>query len=453
MNDESYLKLKLQEGEGFKVEFKEKLADLDREIVAFANATGGEIYIGVNDKGEIKGIEITNALLSQIQDIARNCDPSIQISFKKYNQHGILIVFVDEGNNKPYKCKDGFFLRVGPNSQKLRRDEIIQFINDVGKIHFDEAINRRFKYPADFSKKAFDDYLKHCGIDLKASSEDILLSLNLAHKDKSLFQVTNTGVLFFAKNLQSFFPEAYITAVRYQSNDRFSIIDKKDFMGSLLSQIEESLAFVIRHMNVAADFSDSAKGVRQDIYDYPPVALREAIINAITHRDYLYDGAHIYIHMYPEFIEIENPGGLYRGLTIDDLGRRSVRRNRLIADLLHRARFIERVGSGFDRMRRALAENKNPALEVKASTFFNIRFFKRSQDFNLQNLSARQLKIYHHLLERKVITKKDIALLLKLSDDTALREIRTLIQLNLIKKHGEGKTTTYVLNPQTRSSG
>lgn len=442
MNEESYFNLKIQEGEGFKVEFKEKLANLDREMVAFANASGGEIYLGVGDDGTVKGIELTNALLSQIQDIARNCDPTIQINLKKYTQYGVLLISIEEGVNKPYKCKDGFFLRVGPNAQKLKRDEIIQFINDVGKIHFDEAINQRFVYASDFSRDALDNYLRHCGLDLKMPAQDILISLNVGIKTKEKFQLTNAGVLFFAKNPQAFFPEAYVTAVRYQSNDRYSIIDKKDFMGSPLSQIEEGLSFVNRHMNVGADIAGPA---RKDIYDYPPVALREAIINAITHRDYLYDGAHIYIHMYPEYIEIENPGGLYHGLTIDDLGKRSVRRNRLIADLLHRARYIERVGSGFDRMHFALEQNKNPALEVKATNFFNIRFFKRLPDFNLRKLSSRQLKLYHHFLERKEMTKREVAVLLNVSDDTALRELKILIQHKLIIKAGESKTTIYQL--------
>ena len=130
MSEESYLQLKLLEGEGSKVEFKEKLTNLDREIVAFANAAGGEIYLGVDDDGGIKGITITNALLSQIQDTAQNCDPSIRINFKQYKELRVLVVLIEEGENKPYKCKEGFFLRIGPNAQKLKRDEIIQFIND-----------------------------------------------------------------------------------------------------------------------------------------------------------------------------------------------------------------------------------------------------------------------------------------------------------------------------------
>src|SRR5262249_44719055 len=149
-------------------------------------------------------------------------------------------------------------------------------------------------------------------------------------------------------------------AIKYKTHERFSILDKKDFKGPLISQIEQTLDFVLRHMNVEPQIimGRSPKlGVRKDIFEYSPIAIREAVINAVTHRDYLYDSSHIYVHMFPDYVEIESPGGLYRGLTLEDLGKRSIRRNRLIADLLHRAGFIERVGSGFSRMENALREN------------------------------------------------------------------------------------------------
>ena len=299
--------------------------------------------------------------------------------------------------------------------------------------------------PNDFSSQDFQSYLAHCGLHFKAAEEDILFSLNLVKKMAYKLLITNAGVLFFAKNPQAYYPEAFITAVKYQTNDRFSIIDKKDFIGSPLSQIEASLAFVLRHMNVGVHIDAAQGAARQEIYDYPPIAIREAIINAVTHRDYLYDGSHIYIHMYPDYIDIESPGGLYSGLTIEDLGRRSVRRNRLIADLLDRARYIERVGSGFDRMRDALLKNQNPALEVSATNFFSIRFFKRTQDVNLEKLTPRQLAIYYSFFERKQLTKRDVVIGHHISEDTAMRELKHLMQLGFIQKEGTGKATCYVL--------
>src|SRR3989344_8125515 len=109
----------LKQGEGLKVEFKENFdsKNLGRELVAFANTEGGKILIGVDDKGNVKGIQITNKLKSEIQDLARNCDPATNIQIETIEN--ILIIHVDEGKSKPYRCSAGFFLRQGSNSQKL----------------------------------------------------------------------------------------------------------------------------------------------------------------------------------------------------------------------------------------------------------------------------------------------------------------------------------------------
>lgn len=441
------LELALAEGEGLTVEFKERLSNLDREIVAFANTAGGIIYLGVNDSGKIIGITIDNDLKSQITDIAHNCDPSIKIQLEILSQERVLAIHVHKGIDKPYRCKDGFFIRNGPSSQKLKRDEIVEMITQAGNVRFDEALNEQFKFPQDFSKEALDEYLKVSGIVTHAATKDILESLNGAHMDDNHFKFTNAGVLFFAKNPQAFFPESYITAIKYKTNERFSILDKKDFTGPLISQIENTLAFVLRHMNIEPSIQmseGSHLGARRDIYEYSPVAIREAIVNAVAHRDYYYDGSHIYVHMFPDYIEIENPGGLYRGLTVEDLGKRSVRRNRLIADLLHRSGFVERVGSGFSRMKMALAENNNPPLEVSVTNFFNIRFYKRIENIDLALLSSRQIKIYRLLCDNERMSRKEIANRLDVSEDTVLRELNQMIKLQIVTKSGIGKSVIYM---------
>ena len=157
---EKDLELILKTGESFFVEFKEK-ADktLAKEIVAFANSQGGKIFIGVTDRGEIKGIKITNKLKSRIFDIARNCEPAIEIKLIEY-KNKVLVLEVPEGDKKPYSCSQGFFIRNGPNSQKLSRDEILSFAYTEGRLTFDEQINKTFIYPHDFDKQKFGNYLK-----------------------------------------------------------------------------------------------------------------------------------------------------------------------------------------------------------------------------------------------------------------------------------------------------
>src|SRR3989344_6533623 len=134
----------LQGGESYKVEFKESINNIDKEIVAFANASGGRIFIGISDDSKIKGINITNKLKSQIQDIANNCKPSIRIFIEEIGD--VLIINVEEGKDKPYECSSGFYKRIGTNSQKLKRDEIVELFKLEGKVRFDEMVNDKFDY-------------------------------------------------------------------------------------------------------------------------------------------------------------------------------------------------------------------------------------------------------------------------------------------------------------------
>jgi len=116
MNKQKIINFVLQEGEGYKVEFKESISHISREMVAFANASGSRIFIGIMDNHEIKGIKIDERLKSQIQDIAINCDPPVKILLEAipYKNKEVLSVDVFEGDNKPYSCSEGFFIRNGP---------------------------------------------------------------------------------------------------------------------------------------------------------------------------------------------------------------------------------------------------------------------------------------------------------------------------------------------------
>lgn len=444
MNKEpKYLDIICAEGEGYQVEFKEKVSGLDREIVAFSNASGGKIFLGIKDDGTIKGIDATNSLKSQLQDIAHNCDPSIRINIISHLKSKVLEIHVEEGFDKPYRCREGFFIRNGASSQKLKRDEILTVL--LQKVRFDEAVHPTFRYPDNFSTQRLKNYLISCRIQTDTNEQDLLLSLNAAREVKSEIKLTNAGVLFFAENTQTFFPESYLTCVRYKGNDRFSIFDKKDFQGSLIEQIEATMDFLTRHIitGISLDSPNLAQNNRTE--EYPLIALREAIINAVTHRDYVYDGSHIYVHLFNDRIEIENPGGLCHGMSIDKLGQRSVRRNRLIADLLHRAGYIERVGSGFSRMTHALSENQNPPLDVDATNFFLVRFKPRVMIEGLIDLSDRQQSLFQLFEQKPNLTQKEIANQLNISRDTVIRELKILIDKGLIERAGVGKATYYKL--------
>jgi ATP-dependent DNA helicase RecG len=187
---------------------------------------------------------------------------------------------------------------------------------------------------------------------------------------KILFR--NAGVLFFAKNVRRFFNQAYITCLLAKGTDKVHILDRKDFSDGVVADIEESLRFIERNTRTAYRIE---RLQRDEIPEYPVAALREAITNAVMHRDWFNEGANVFVEIYDDRIEVSSPGGLPKGMRPADLGRKSVRRNSLVADLLHRISFIEKAGTGIKRMREAAREQGCPAPDFTEDGFFTAVFF------------------------------------------------------------------------------
>ncbi len=307
--DKKELDFILQEGEGYKIEFKESLANVDKEMVALANASGGRIFLGVTDKDEIKGIEVTNKLKSEIQSIARNCDPPVEIKLEIFEN--ILIVYVGEGKDKPYKCKEGFYMRIGANSQKMKRDEIIRMVIGEGKIRFDELINKEFDFEKDFSEEGFRLFLKENNLFSELNTKDVLVSLGLARKEEKELFINNAGILFFAKDPQKFFLHAYFDCVLFKGKEKSDVIDRKTFRVGLLDQLSSARDFVKKHLNLSYEFKQFE---REEKYEIPLRAIEEAIVNALMHRDYFFKGANVSLYIYDDRLEVVSPGGLPKGL-------------------------------------------------------------------------------------------------------------------------------------------
>jgi len=141
---EKELEQLISQGEGYFTEFKRKLnTDFKRELVAFANASGGRILLGVEDNGVICGLTIDNELRSRIQAEAQHCDPPVRISLEQVGR--VLVVSVPEGDEKPYRSTEGFYLRVGPNAQKMTTRQIREFMESEGLVRFDEAVRKQLR--------------------------------------------------------------------------------------------------------------------------------------------------------------------------------------------------------------------------------------------------------------------------------------------------------------------
>ena len=355
----------LQEGEGQYIEFKESFNNLEKEIVAFANASGGKVFLGVSDKNKVVGIKITNKLKSQIQDIARNCDPNIFIEIEEFEN--ILVVNVLEGKDKPYSCSSGFYLRAGPNSQKMKRDEIIEFSKKEGKIKFDQMANEEFDLGNDFDNYKFKLYLEKAKITDNINKFDVLKNLNLIENNK----LRNAGVLFFSSRITNFFMNAVISCVLYQGNTKTNIIDKKEFNADILSNFENSYNFILSKLNTNYIIGRE----RVEKLELPEKAIREALINAFVHRDYFSEG-HIQIDIFLDRLEISNPGGLVSGFDQRDFGKRSLPRNSLLMDMMLRVNKVEKVGSGIQRIKDSMKEY-GLIVDFESTGFFTVTFQRK----------------------------------------------------------------------------
>ena len=449
MNKKNF-ELILKTGESFFVEFKEKVdKSFAKEIAAFSNSQGGKIFVGVTDAGKIKGIKITNRLKSQIFNIARNCDPPIEINLSTY-KNKVLIIEIPEGNKKPYSCSQGFFVRNGPNSQKLSRDEILSFAYTEGKLTFDEQINKDFIYPDDFDKQKFGDYLKEAKLTDINDVRSLLINLGVAKKVKNKILLNNAGVLFFAKNPAKFFLTSKVACAEYQTNDKVNILDRKIYDNGILENIKQAINFVKRRIKIEFEIKTAR---RKEIPQYPEEAYREAIVNAIMHRDYFDKSADILIEVYRNKIVVFNPGGLVKWLKPEEFGTISKTRNPIIASLLSRTIFVERMGTGINRIRKAM-ESSNlsvPEFKFYEHSFYTSLFDKtylatekeKTVEKNLQKdlvkLSENQKKIIIEINKNQFITQRELSEIVGITEKNIRNNIVKLKKIGIIKRVGPDK--------------
>jgi ATP-dependent DNA helicase RecG len=365
------LDILIQEGEGTTMEFKENLSpSFARGVVALANTVGGRILLGVRDDGAVTGVKDSNALRARIQDFARNCDPPVQVSVEPAGP--VVVVHVRESDTKPVQCSDGFFRRQGAVTQKLSRAEIRDFFHAEGAVRIDFTPCARFRYPQDFDREKYAAWLRMSGITGRPRTEDVLVNIEAAERSGSKLIFRNAGVLFYARNVRHFFNQAYITCLLAKGTDKVHILDRKDFDGGIVADIEDAMRFIERNTRTAWRIEGLR---RQNIPEYPMKALREAITNAVMHRDWFIDGANVFVEIYTDRIEVISPGGLPKGMKLSDLGRKSIRRNPLIADLLHRIDFIEKAGTGIKRIRDEAHDQGCPEPVFEENGFFTAIFY------------------------------------------------------------------------------
>ncbi len=223
-------------------------------------------------------------------------------------------------------------MRYGPNSQQLGRDEIRELFHKESLVMFDTKTNSKFSIDRDISKKAYEIFIRLSKISPILERKKILQNLSLLVDEK----IKNAGVLLFCKKVNDFFLNATVSCILFQGNDKYKIIDQREFERDLYSNYQNAFSYVKSKLNTEYIIKG---GPREEKLELPEEALREAILNAIAHRDY-FSPANVQINIFQNRVEITNPGGLIGDITVKDLFEKSIPRNRLLFGLMQRMEIV-----------------------------------------------------------------------------------------------------------------
>ncbi|MGN0828634.1 MAG: ATP-binding protein [Akkermansia sp.] len=377
-----HLKNALRKGESPTLEFKREFPVRDKQylktIVAFANGNGGHMLFGVADgSGDVIGLpqdDIFRVMDSLTDAVADACAPPImpEIRIRSIEGKTILDVEVLPGQNKPYYLKkehipQGVYVRVGATTRRAEPEQVQELTLQGRHQSYDELPSGR-ELPA---PELIAQLLRQ--ISLRSGKEvttDNLLGWNVLIRRKNTSLPTNAFELL----TRNPFHFATIQCACFKGTIKGIFIDKADLEGPVQEQIEQAYQFVLRHIRLEA----SVEGLyRVERYEIPEEALREAIINAVVHRNYL-QHAYIQVAIYDDRLEIISPGGLYGGLTLTQAenGTSSIR-NKVLADIFAKMKLVEHWGTGLLKMRQLCAQAHIPLPTFRDDeTSFTVTFFR-----------------------------------------------------------------------------
>jgi ATP-dependent DNA helicase RecG len=443
----------IKKGESQSFEFKESFNEgVLKTISAFANTKGGTILIGVSDNKEVVGFKISDKDLEAITNkIVDSLGFTPEIENISINKRNLLKIEVQK-SSVPISCKGIYYKRVGNTTREMTFEDLSRFFRR--DLRWEVLTNDKFKLE-DLDEEVIKNFLalgrekgRLIALNDKEPNEDILTKIGLIESGR----ITNACMLLFGKNPQQFFFGAKTRVVRLKDN--ITIIGDRWIQGNLFTQYTETEEAIKNNINVRYEI----KGFeREDIWDYPLPALREAIANALVHRDY-FKQREIQIKIYDDKIWFNNLGGLAEEMSLEQLlkAHTSKPRNPLIAHIFYLAGIIESVGSGIERMRNSLKSMGLPELKIEANhSEFNLWFMKdiyTEEYLRSLGLNDRQIRAVIYVKERGRITNKEYQEILGVSKKTASRDFEGLVNLGVFEKVGiTGKGTYYSLKGSQRS--
>jgi ATP-dependent DNA helicase RecG len=436
------------------LEWKSSLAQLNRiieTISAFSNTKGGTIIIGVGGTGKSLGITIGKDTIEQITNkMISNTEPKIypDISVKKIEGKSLIIIKVDK---YPYDIVLAFgrpYKRVGKSTLKMSKDEYEKIIleKNKSKLYFDSHICKEANF-TDIDHMKIKRFLERASFERRLDinpdidPKEALEKLSLIKQDK----LTNGAILLFGNNPQKFFLQAETKCARFKGVEPLEFIDMKVFGGNIIDQREDALEFLKEHIKLHAEIKGTERVER---WEYPIEALREAITNAICHRNYNIS-RNVQIRIFDDRIEVWGCDFLPNPLTIEDLKKKhdSVLRNPLIGKCFFLIKYIEQWGTGTNRMIEKCLNYGLPEPlfeEISGNLVVTFRKYNISEEI-VKSLTKEEKIIIDYLVKEKKINRKIGLQILKVSKSTLFRVYKSLEDKDLIKKEGKGKNIYYIL--------
>ncbi|QCX40275.1 ArsR family transcriptional regulator [Aureibaculum algae] len=449
------IKSLIASGEGYNVEFKKstpsKVKEITEEICAFANAAGGAVLIGVDDSNVVQGVTFNNAKHSALQNSINEITPALHCDIYIVNIEAkdIVIIEVPSGVNKPYVLSGAIYVRQGPNSQKLTTvEEMRDFFQQADRIYYDEAPCKEIDLKKHIPKVNIDQFKLLAGLGSVVPNEQIFNSLKLFTKEGF---VKNGAALFFAENPEQFFEKAVIRCIAFDGIDKRYIVDNKMMTGTLYQQFLQAMTWLKTKLNVRYDIEGTGSQPRKELWEIPETVFKEAIINALAHRDYYDKGARITIEVFIDRVEVSNPGGLISGIPKNEFGKRSLSRNPLIFGLFERIRMVEQVGSGISRMRDLMIEENLTPPEFNTEGIFTVTLrrpfdFDRWVDKWVDNLTDNRVNIIKAIHKNNKVTKRELEEIVSLSPTAIDNNLDALKDLGLIERVGSAKGGHWKIN-------
>lgn len=417
------------------VELKEiYTSDLRKEIVAFANTNGGIIYVGVQDNGEIVGLNNADFVMQQISNSLRDTiRPDIsmftKIELLKEESKFFVKLIVDQGTKKPYYLSDkglkptGVYVRSGTSSAPASEDAIRMMIKMTDGDSFEA--NRSLVQELIFIK--LDEEMKKRGLEF---TEIQMKNIGILSSDGIY---TNMGLLVSDQCRHS------IKFAIFQGTDKLVFRDRKEFTGSLFTQLTDAYKTIDFYNGTKATFHDL---LRSDERDYPEDAIREALLNAIVHRDYSFSGS-TFINLYSDRLEMISLGGLVSGLSLEAamLGA-SQPRNEKLAALFYRMKLIEAYGTGISKIISCYKGLPvQPEFENVEGAFRVVLPNIHAMVLSTEN--EKYLPILRLFEKQEEITRSDVERTLGVGTTYAINTLKEMLDKDLICKIGNGRLTRY----------